>query len=57
MLLSKGVTKTSQGFPLIELRPEEWSKIVEPLGLRLERTRAPIEFLVVDKMNRTSTPN
>lgn len=57
MLLSKGVTKTSRGFPLIELRPEEWSKIVEPLGLRLERTRAPIEFLVVDKMNRTSTPN
>jgi uncharacterized protein (TIGR03435 family) len=57
MLLAEGVTKTSQGFPLVELRPEEWSKLVEPLGLRLERTRAPIEFLVVDDMNRTPTPN
>ena len=57
MLLAEGVTKTSQGFPLVELRPEEWSKIVEPLGLRLERTRAPMEFVIVDDMKRTPTPN
>jgi uncharacterized protein (TIGR03435 family) len=56
-LLARGTTRTSQGFPLIELRPDEWSKVVAPLGLRLERTRAPIEFVVVDEMNRAPTPN
>ena len=30
---------------------------VEKLGLRLERARAPVEYLVVDHLERTSTPN
>lgn len=57
MLLGQGITRTSAGLPLIERRPEEWSKVVAPLGLRLERTKASIEFVVVDEMNRTPTPN
>ena len=32
-------------------------KALEPLGLRLERRRAPIEVVVVDKIERTPTDN
>ena len=47
----------SVGFSPPELPNVSVAKSLEPLGLRLERRRAPIDVTVVDKMERTPTDN
>ena len=54
-LLAKGRTTTPSGAPLYV--PTSWSKVVEDLGLRLDKQRVPIEFVVIDKMERTPVEN
>jgi uncharacterized protein (TIGR03435 family) len=50
-LLAKGRTTTPNGSPLIV--PGSWSEVVEGLGLKLEKRRIPIEFVVIDRIERT----
>jgi uncharacterized protein (TIGR03435 family) len=33
--------------------PGSWSEVVEGLGLKLEKRRIPIEFVVIDRIERT----
>lgn len=54
-LLAQGRTTTPGGAPLSV--PTSWSKVVEPLGLRLEKRRVPLEFVVIDRINRTPIEN
>jgi uncharacterized protein (TIGR03435 family) len=45
------------GFSPPELPNVSVPKALEPLGLRLERRRAPIDVIVIDKIERTPTDN
>jgi uncharacterized protein (TIGR03435 family) len=45
------------GFRGFEAPNVSLTKALEPLGLRLERRRAPIDVIVVDKIERTPTDN
>ena len=57
MLLRTGTTHTNGGTPLTEPTGVSTFKAVEGLGLKLERRRAPLDVVVVDKILRAPTEN
>jgi len=57
-LISLGITTTVQGTPLTDPTAAVSAfKAVEALGLKLEERKAPIDVIVVDKIERTPTEN
>lgn len=56
-LQTAGITTTVQGTPLSEPTGISTFKNIEGLGLKLEERRAPIDVIVVDKIERTPTDN
>ena len=56
-LRSLGITTTVQGNPIGDLTGVSTFKAVESLGLKLEERRVPLNFVVVEKIERTPTEN
>jgi uncharacterized protein (TIGR03435 family) len=56
-MLAMGITTTARGTSLTEPTGVSVFKALEELGLKLEKRRSPVNVVVVDKLNRSPTPN
>ncbi len=48
---------TSAGAPAVDLAPPLFVAVEEQLGLKLEPRKAPVEFLVIDHIEKAPTEN